>query len=579
LAEDSVTQREAARRESEEQFRMIFEHSPIGISLADREGRLIAVNPARVAFGGYTEEELRGIQGYTFIHPDDLPIEMELYREFLSGKLGGYEREKRFIRKDGSVAWARVILTRIGGTGTEPEYALSMVEDITERKLYEERLRHQALHDSLTDLPNRTLLLDRLQQAVLATGRDQSSTALLLLDLDHFKEINDAFGHQYGDICLQQISTRLQGTLRESDTVARLGGDEFAVLLPSTDEQGAILAADKVLSALSAPLTLFEQSFVVGVSIGIVLCPRHGRDAFTLLQRADIAMYGAKRTHSSYAIYASEQDRQGPRQLALMGELHHALEHGQLVLHYQPIVDLISRDCVSAEALVRWRHRGYGLLLPDQFIPLADHIGLIHNLGLWVMNAAMQQLRTWCEAGLEIGIAVNLSAQNLHDPTFLARLRELLEQYEVAPELLTLEMTETAIMADAEGALDILCHVHEMGVRISIDDFGTGYSSLAYLKRLPVDELKIDTSFIHELSGNEESAFIARSVIELGHNLGFQIVAEGVEDQATWNMLAAMRCDLAQGYLIGHPMPAGELPSYLLDTNSALSPTKSAEYS
>jgi diguanylate cyclase (GGDEF)-like protein len=429
-------------------------------------------------------------------------------------------------------------------------------------------LAYQARHDALTDLPNRTLLHDRLQQALHHApppqpGAEPVSVALLLMDLDRFKEINDTFGHHHGDQLLRQVGARLCAALRATDTVARLGGDEFAVLLPATDVQRASAVAGALVRALEEPFILEGYSVSVGASIGIAVAPEHGQDATTLLRRADVAMYAAKRATSGYAVYLAAQDQYSPERLGLVGELRRAIEQDQLLLYYQPKVDFKTGRLDSVEALVRWQHPVRGLVPPDQFIPLAEHTGLITPLSHWVLTAALRQCRAWRDAGLGIRVAVNLSARLLQDERLVDSIVDLLRAWDVTPDLLQVEVTESAVMADPARALQILTRLHEMGIRIAIDDFGTGYSSLAYLKKLPADEIKIDKSFVRDMPGNADDVTIARSVIDLDHNLGLSVVAEGVEDRAVWDQLAGMGCDLAQGYYLSRPIPAAALTSWV----------------
>ncbi len=427
----------------------------------------------------------------------------------------------------------------------------------------QKRLLKQALHDALTGLPNRMLLHDRVQQAILDAPRTDSTVTLLLMDMDRFKEINDTFGHHQGDLLLQQFGTRLLGALRESDTIARLGGDEFAILLPNTSEQGAIDVANTILSALGQTFGVQGHSLSVGASIGIAYYPQHGADAATLLQRADVAMYHAKRTDSGFAVYTSAQDDYSPDRLALIGELRKAIVGEELLLFYQPKVDLKTQRVDSVEALVRWQHPERGMILPAEFIPLAEHTGLIKPLTRWVLGRALEQCHAWQEAGLELSVAVNVSARSLHDPDLIPTLVELLDTWNVRANLLEIELTESSLMADPVHGAEILQQIRDMGVRIAIDDFGTGYSSLAYLRRLPVDEIKIDRSFVQNMANNDDDAFIIRSVSDLGHSLRLEVVAEGVENQQSLQLLTLMGCDLAQGYHVSRPLAARELESWL----------------
>ncbi|HEY4485342.1 MAG TPA: EAL domain-containing protein, partial [Nitrospiria bacterium] len=443
---------------------------------------------------------------------------------------------------------------------------LSIVRDITERKAQAAALEYQALHDILTDLPNRTLVQDRLKQAIHAAARENKPLTLLLMDLDRFKDVNDALGHHHGDLLLKQVGPRVLSVLRESDTIARLGGDEFAVLLPATDIEGAKVAARKILEALDRPFVVEGFFLEIGASIGIAMFPEQGEDADMLMRRADVAMYQAKQSGSGFAVYVSEHDRHSPRRLALMGELRHSIEKHELVLYYQPKIDLATGRTTGVEALVRWRHPQKGLILPDEFITLAEHTGFIKSLTLWVLNEGIRQYRAWRQAGIEVSVSVNLSARNLQDLQLPEQIAELLRTDGPKPGQLELEITESAIMADPARAMEILTRLRGMGIRFSIDDFGAGYSSLGYLKKLPVDEVKIDKSFVIGMAANEDDAVIVRSTIDLAHNLGLKVVAEGVESQKIWERLVAMGCDAAQGYYMCRPIPADELTRWLSES-------------
>ena len=434
--------------------------------------------------------------------------------------------------------------------------AATLAERLHQSEVLNGALEHQALHDLLTSLPNRRLLHDRVTQAIDAARVQASSVALLVIDLDRFKELNDTFGHQYGDVLLQQIGPRLSDLLEPGDTVARLGGDEFAVLLANADSARAEQIARRLLRALDRAFCIGDSSVDVGGSIGIALAPEHGADADTLLRRADVAMYVAKRAGCGFATYSPTQDQHSPDRLALVGDLRRAIETDELALVYQPKVDLDSGRCVGVEALLRWQHPQRGSVPPDQFIPLAEQTGLIKAVGRWVLNAALRQAREWLSEGRDVPIAVNLSMRDLHDPDLPEAVVGLLRRWQVPPSQLVVEITENGLMADPGRALQTITALRLMGIRIAIDDFGTGYSSLAYLKRLPVDELKIDRSFVRELATDDDDLAIVRSTISLGHDLGLIIVAEGIEDARTLERLRQLGCDVGQGYLIGRPMPA-----------------------
>jgi len=388
-----------------------------------------------------------------------------------------------------------------------------------------------------------------------------------MLDLDRFKEVNDTLGHDAGDALLREVSRRLQETLRASDTVARLGGDEFAVLLPGADTESAVGTARKLLAALVEPVTLREHAVVAGGSSGIALYPDHGADATTLLRQADVAMYAAKRGGTGYALYNPAQDQHSPRRLSLISALQRGIAHDELRLHYQPTVDMTTGQVHLVEALARWQHPEQGLLPPDAFIPLAEQTGLIVPLTRWVLATAVRQVRAWREGGLDLGVAVNLSARVLDDPDLPDSIAALLDAYEVPAARLRVEVTESAVMANATRALDVLTRLSTSGVRIAIDDFGTGYSSLAYLKRLPVDEIKIDKSFVTHMTTESDDATIVASTIGLGHSLGLRFVAEGVESRGVWQALDALGCDGAQGYYVSRALPADALAGWLRETS------------
>jgi diguanylate cyclase (GGDEF)-like protein len=441
----------------------------------------------------------------------------------------------------------------------------------TERQADENQ--HQALHDGLTGLPNRTLLHDRTAQAIRQADRELVPAGLLLLDLDRFKEVNDTLGHHYGDQLLVKVGQRLQAALREVDTVARLGGDEFAVLLSRVETaEGAVAVARKLQASLQEPFLLEGLSLEVEASIGLAIYPEHGNDPDELLQHADIAMYVAKETHAGFVLFDPSLDQHNPRKLALLGELRRAIEHDQLVLHYQPKVDAHTGQVLGVEALVRWQHPEHGLIPPGEFIPLAEHTGLIGPLTHYVLDAALHQCRDWRRAGHELSMAVNVSARRLHDLDFPDEVAATLATWEVPARLLVVEITESAIMADPARALQILGRLNQMGVQVSIDDFGTGYSSMAYLKSLPVHELKVDQSFVSQMTTSDRDAVIVRSTVDLGRNLGLHVVAEGVEDSLTLQELDALGCDAIQGFYISRPVLPDDLIIWLEQQQSAATP-------
>ncbi len=421
---------------------------------------------------------------------------------------------------------------------------------------------HDALHDALTGLPNRTLLSDRFDQALRAGKRCNSTTALLLIDLDRFKEVNDTLGHHAGDQLLAQIGPRLAATLRDADTVARLGGDEFAVLLPNVDGlSGALDVAARLRAALAEAFWVEDVELDIDASIGVVISGAHGDDAQILLQHADIAMYVAKQQNRGVVVYDPGNDDHTPERLSLLGQLRHGIERGELLLHYQPKIHMSTGEVVGVEALVRWQHPERGLVPPNDFIPLAEHTGLIGPLTIWVLNAALAQVKAWAAVGHRIPVAVNISARNLADDEFANKVKALLDQHGVAAGLLEVEVTESAVMLEPERAARMLNELHAMGIRIAIDDFGAGYTSLAQLKNLPISELKIDKTFILTMHSNSNDALIVRSMIDLGHGLNMRVVAEGIETAHAASTLATLKCDIGQGYHLCRPV----LPDALMD--------------
>ena len=422
---------------------------------------------------------------------------------------------------------------------------------------------YDSLHDGLTGLPNRALLADRLGQALRVDARLGTSTGVLLLDLDRFKQINDTFGHHRGDEVLTQVGPRLAGVVRDVDTVARLAGDEFVILLPDVGcAADAISVADTLRAAMETPFRVEGIDLDVEVSVGVVLSGEHGEDAATLLQRADIAMYAAKTQNLGVCLYDGAVDRQSPARLALFGEFRRALDHHELVLLYQPKLNISTGDLVGAEALVRWQHPERGLVHPDEFIPIIEHTGLIGPLTRYVLDLALAQARAWSDAGRSLTVSVNLSARNLLDEGLPGQVGALLKAHGVAPELLNLEVTESAIMTEPARARQSLEQLAELGIGISIDDFGAGYTSLGQLRYLPVSELKIDKSFVMTMTEDPSNALIVRSVVDLGHNLGFTLVAEGVDTEQILIALAAVGCDVAQGYYLSRPMTADEFDTW-----------------
>ncbi len=432
------------------------------------------------------------------------------------------------------------------------------------RSSHEARLsEYRSLHDRLTELPNRVLFHDRAQRSIAAARRSGRGVAVLIMDLDRFKEVNDTLGHHHGDLLLQEVGPRLAAVLRDSDTVGRMGGDEFAVLLPDVNgPEDATNVAHKLLEALARPFQVGGVTLDVHASIGIACFPDHGDDVDTLIQRGDVAMYIAKTAQTRVESYSSESDPYSKDRLALVAQLREALTREEFVMHYQPQVDLATGRLGGVEALVRWEHPTRGLMYPDAFIPLAELTGLIPRITEEALRLAIAQGAEWRRRGLDMVVAVNVSSRDLHDRDLPDRIAELLRDYGLPAHGLMIEITESMLMVDPERAREILEELSNAGIGIAVDDFGTGYSSLAYLKRLPIDKIKIDRSFVMSMVGDESDRHIVASTIDLGHNLGLQTVAEGVEDRDAYEHLARMGCDQAQGYHMSRPLAAEGLEAW-----------------
>jgi diguanylate cyclase (GGDEF)-like protein/PAS domain S-box-containing protein len=509
---------------------------------------------------GYSREDLHGMT------PVDLKVDytMDQYRVLVDPLRSGEKQqlifETRHQRKDGTFYPIEVHLQLFDNIS--PPIFVAIVEDISERKRYIAELEHKALYDSLTELPNRSLLMDRLEHAIKIAHRAAAPLSVLLVDILRLQEINDIMGHADGDLVLQQVARRLQAVLRESDTIARIGGDEFVVVLSNSGYENMGSVAKKILSAFEELIYIREMPLEVEVAIGIAVYPDHGDTPSVLLQHADVAMRISKREASGFYLYTPEDDPFSVRHLKLHAELRRAIKEKGLTLYYQPKLDIKTGKVTSVEALSRWPHPE-GVIVPNDFIPMVEQSGLIRPFTHWLMEEAMNQCRQWQQQGIELGIAVNISTRNLLDPALSTHLAELLNRYGIDPGRMTLEITESAVMSRAEKSLKLLTNLANMGFKLSIDDFGTGYSSLAYLKRMPVNELKIDHSFIASMCGDPNDAMIVRSTIELAHNMGLQVVAEGIETQQQLDMLIQLGVDIGQGFFIAEPLPRDKFINWL----------------
>ncbi|MFC5546918.1 putative bifunctional diguanylate cyclase/phosphodiesterase [Massilia aerilata] len=554
---------EEALRKSEQRFRNLFQQAGDSILITDRELRIVAANGRACAHFGYREDELLGMSARAI--DSNFSYGAELYESLLRGQTHLLRIVKR--RKDGSTFPAEVHVSRFEENGQE--FFQAIIRDLTEREDAERQLHHLATHDTLTGLPNRALLHERLQRMLddCAPGR---SVAVMFLDLDRFKEVNDSFGHEHGDVLLCEVAARLRGVLRPADVVARLGGDEFVVAAEiGGGSAGAACPAAaigaKLLEVLTLPVTVGAQDVVVGASIGISMYPRDAATRELLFQTADTAMYRAKAEgRNRYRFFEPAMTVAARARMALELSLRPALAREEFELHYQPRVDLRSMEIVGMEALIRWRHPQQGMVPPQQFIGIAEETGLVNPIGRWVLREACRQTRRLIdEYAKPIRVSVNVSARQLAQPGFAAEVREALADAGLAPVALELELTESALIEDLERTAAMLGELQALGVKLAVDDFGTGYSGLAYLRRLPIDVLKLDRSFVLQDDGRISAFDFVKAFVDMAHALQMQVVAEGVETTEVLDFLRAASCDEAQGYLLGRPLPLAELRKLL----------------
>jgi diguanylate cyclase (GGDEF)-like protein/PAS domain S-box-containing protein len=553
-------QAEDERVEAEERYRQGFERSAFGLAVLDLEQRFTSVNPALAELLGFDPDELLGRRPFEFLHPSESESARTGIARLVSGDLAFYKREHRMVRRDGSVVSVLIDMTLVPNPLGEPGYYFVQVRDITDRKRAEEALAHQALHDDLTHLPNRLLLVDRLALSLARAARSDRHVAVLFLDLDRFKLVNDGLGHVVGDQLLIEVADRLRRSIRPSDTVARFGGDEFVIVREDVvDASEAVEFAERITALLHEPITISGRELFPTTSVGIALGGA-GASAEQLLRDADAAMYRAKDLgRARIELFSHELQQQVAARLDLETALRQAIERDELELLYQPIVRLADGRVVGAEALLRWHREGHGVVLPSDFIPVAEETGLIVPIGTWALEHALDELRALTGLQEEDDwplLAVNLSALQLRLPTSLQMVRDAIRASGVDPSMLSLEITESALMGDIDMSARAMRALRALGVKLAVDDFGTGYSSLAYLKRLPVDSLKIDRSFIDGLPGDPHERSITEAIITLGNSLGLTIVAEGVETVEQWIALDELGCTVGQGFLWSPPIPA-----------------------
>ncbi len=428
----------------------------------------------------------------------------------------------------------------------------------------EYRVAHEATHDAITGLPNRILLMDRVEQAIKSALNPKTRLAVIIIAIDNFKEINETLGHHSGDLLLKQAVSRLQIIVRKSDTLASIGNNEIAILLPVIKDIENVINIMKKIEKLFLDSFSINRLFIeIQVSIGTAIYPDHGKDMDSILQRANLALYSAKSDNRKFKIYSSDMEKNSPRQLTLTGELRQAIANDQLLLQFQPKIDAHSKRVTGAEALVSWHHPVHGMLLPDEFIPMAEQTGLIQPLSIWVLNNALRTARNWYRESLGLSIAINISPTTFLDLELPDLIIDLLSQYEIPSDFIILEITEGSMIKNPDLALEILNRLSDRGIKISIDDFGTGYSSLSYLKQLPASEIKIDKSFVQDMLTDENDAVIVKAIIDLGHNLGLNVVAEGVENSETSSRLKSLGCDVLQGYYFSKPVKSDRFLKWL----------------
>jgi diguanylate cyclase (GGDEF)-like protein/PAS domain S-box-containing protein len=553
---------EEALAASEQQFRSMFDAASIGVMTLGLDGRINQANRMLEQVCDYPAGALHGRPLADYLVADD-GVD-RVVDALCAGETDRCEIEHRFSRRDGSVMWCRTVMALVRDASGQPTHVVAMLEDISDRKNAEHELLHRTLHDALTELPNRLYFYESVTQAIAgAEGRGQ--LAILLIDLDRFKEINDTLGHYYGDLLLCEFAGALRRHLRPPDTLARLGGDEFALLLHVEGDAAAAAASavERIEELVAQPYQIEGLPLGIEASIGVACYPGDGEDVDQLLQYADIAMYSAKRSGVGHAFYqrTAEDHCESRRRLGMLGELRRAIAEQELVLHYQPKLDLRTKQIDRVEALVRWQHPTDGLLPPLQFVPLAEQTGLIKPLTLYVLDAALKQCRRWLDDERSINVSVNISPRNLSDSDFPDEVQ--LRTHDVPPGNLLLEVTERGIIADPERAEETLRTLSKLGVHIALDDFGAGHSSLSFLARLPLDQIKIDRSFVTDLDTNSGNDAIVRSIISLGHQLGLEVVGEGVETLAVESRLEQYGCDFVQGFKLTPALPADALEEWL----------------
>jgi diguanylate cyclase (GGDEF)-like protein/PAS domain S-box-containing protein len=557
-----------ALREAERRYYNLFENAIEGIFRTTRAGQFLDANPALARIFGF-DSPIELIRMHKDLHAQ-LYVQPGRRAEFISlvethGSVSGFESQ--IYRRNGEIIWISENARAVFDDDGELVCFEGTIEDVTERKLYQARIEQQAKYDTLTGLANRSLLNERLQQAIESAAAHNTRLAVVFVDLDRFKFINDSLGHHVGDDLLRAIAARLKANIRDGDTVARLGGDEFVLLINGQREPNTVaLMLERLLDDISQPWSIPQGDFTFTCSMGVALYPDDGDSAETLLKHADSAMYRAKETgRNNFQFFTAQLNALITERLDLENKLRRALERQQFELNYQPRIDMRTGEIVGVEALIRWHAGDDQPVAPSRFIPIAEEIGLIAPIGKWVLKTACAQNKAWQDAGLPpLVVSVNVSARQFRQDDLVRTIAEVLRETALESRYLEIELTESAVMHDAEQFVAMLNELNDLGVQIAIDDFGTGYSSLSYLKRFPVDRLKVDRSFVQDIATDSDDATIVRTIIALGHNLGLKVVAEGVETEQQLQFLRENHCDELQGYLYGMPLAADELACRVL---------------
>ena len=574
---------EAELAEAQARFQVAFEQAPIGISMSGDDGVIIRVNTAFAEMLGRTPEQLAGVSIADISHPDDTFAHVDRLRELAAGRLTRYQHEKRYYHADGHIVWASVSAAAVPDPEGGVRYVISQIEDITERKAIAERIAHQAIHDPMTGLPNRAVFLDRLRVALEQAALKGTRVGVIFCDLDHFKWINDTYGHATGDQVLAAVGDRLRSALRPSDSVARFGGDEFTILCGDLIEERTLMAvAERIHEVIAEPFQLPDGPAYISPSLGAAISSPECNTPEDLLREADTAMYAAKKAGRSCTVLYDARDhtKSTVSSLRTGNALHLALDRGEFRVFYQPLVQVATGDVIGVEALVRWEHPDRGLVEPNDFVPLAEETGLIVPIGRWVLEAACRQAVQWQQAlppGHQgFSVSVNLSPRQLSEPSLANDVADILSRTGLDPDTLWLEITETTLMHDAESAVSALRALRAQGLHLAVDDFGTGYSSLQYLKRFPVEALKVDRTFVDGLGREPEDSAIVGAVVSLAHSLNMICVAEGVESTGQLRELRRLGCNIGQGFLFAKPQSAEQLHPFPTSSVAAVSTLRPA---